>query len=246
MANTKRKLLLISRHGEKSGKDLVPATVPRLYDGMGGDLRAFVQAYHITPEQVSLRHSPEVRTRYTGESALAGAFSILPKPQKQEDLANLVKGLYDEGLDVMEVPELGYGGLTFNMDAVKADEVKFMNNWMGNPDADSYEGKPNTPFNYVLKSRGEYLRGFLSGFVQCTRDLAHLSTHGGIVDSFMMSLANPARATPATPADIGGMFNQEQYATLTLDQKGKSGTYKATLQRDGTSYPVNIRKLLNV
>lgn len=230
----------------KNGEDLTPETVPRLYDGMGGTLRDFVQAYNLAPEQVSLRHSPKIRTKYTGEAVMAGAFQLLPKPTRQEDLAALVKSLYDQGLDVLEVPILGYADLTLNMDAVKTlGETKYMNVWMNNPDSDTIEGKPNSSFNHVIRTRGAYLREFVNGFAQCTRDLAHLSTHGGNVDALVLSLANSARTVPATLTDIGGMFEMEHYAQLVLDQKGKSGSYKASLQRNGSTYPVDFKRFLN-
>lgn len=241
---TKRKLLVIQRHGVKRGDDIIPESIQRLYDNVGGDLaQSFILPYGVTQTNIMLWHSNKPRTKYTGRAIIAGALSLHPRPEKQEDLDDLFARL--PSLDSLEVPMLGYDDLTINSEAEdRLSEKEYMDLWVSDPDSNVLEGKPNTAFNKVIQTRGDYLRGLVKSLVRSIKDLALLTTHCGISEPLMLSLMNSARQTPAKLEDIGGIFQMEQYAQLILDQSA-GDRYTATLKRNESSYPVDLQRFLN-
>lgn len=83
---TNRKILVFGRHGEAPQKEgggsldsLIPETITDFYARVGCPLQAFVAEQGITTERTYLHHSPAVRTRYTGEAILVGAFNLQPQ-----------------------------------------------------------------------------------------------------------------------------------------------------------------------
>jgi len=242
----KRQIILLTRHGVKDGDNMVPETVPKLYSNTGGYLQPFIQEYGLTPGEAVLNHSNKIRTKHTGEAILSGAFSLKPVPQRQEDLAPLTEHLVSQGLVIKQEDILGYDDLVINEEALKRDgEAVFMQKWTANPYSGSYDGKPNTSFNDVKRTRTEFLKQHLKEFIPGNRYLSLISTHGGNIDGMLLSLINSARNAPATLEDIGGLIPMEGFGALTLDQKPKSGSYQASLQRNGTSYPVDLTRLLS-
>lgn len=117
-----RKILVFSRHGKALQREdgssidsLVPETVTDLYTRVGCPLQAFVTEQGITAERTYLHHSPAVRTRYTEEAILIGAFNLEPRsgenpPQSIDDLSN-----YNFRNDTYRDPRLFFGKPYINM-----------------------------------------------------------------------------------------------------------------------------------
>ena len=77
--------------------------------------------------------------------------------------------------------------------------------------------------------------------------LGILGTHAGNAESIIIATINSIRHYPITNVnDIGGLFDRENNAHIILDQKVKSGNYKASLHRDGHIYRVNLQNLMGV
>lgn len=244
---TQRKVILLTRHGEtpkkgsRRGDALVPESVTRLYENTGGSIRPFVQGFNIQPKDSFLIHSDKVRTLYTGQAILAGAFGLTPVPQSQEDLAEIDFS----GVDTREDPRLGYEGTKYNEEEMFRDMPAYFERWFADPTATTYDGVPITPFNEVIEKSRNCLVDALGNVIEGGKDLGVLSTHGSIVDAMAIAALNSARSTPITSFDeLGGMFDREGFATLILDQL-RSGSYQATLQRDGQNYDIDLGNLRN-
>lgn len=186
----KIKKLLISRHGIKSGKDLVPETIQNLYVNGNKSLAEFISNYQLSDRDIFLWHSKEKRTKYTGEAILAGAKGYKPKPTSQEDLDKFDFQTIQERYH----PGLCYSGLDFNLEAMeKYGESAYIEFWNNNPNASTYDGQRITPWNTVRKRSKNCLNDALRNLIKGKKDLGILATHSWIIESLMMEAVSSAK-----------------------------------------------------
>lgn len=245
-----RKKIVLTRHGVKpktgnlevdSKVDAInPESIRRIYDNTGIPLREFVEDNNVTLETSFLRHSDKKRTVQTGKAVLAGAFGFQPTPESQEDLDRF----YFVGVDIKQDDRLGYEGTKFNTKKLFANMALYIDNWLAAPNATECDGVPITPYNEVIRAGKDTLVDALGQVIEGEKDLGVIASHASVVDAIALSAINSAIPTPAQSFDqIGGQFEEEGYATLTIDQDTKSGLYKATLQRNGQNYKIDIANL---
>lgn len=246
----KRKILVLSRHGKAPQKEdggsidsLVPETVTDLYERVGSPLRVFVEE-EITAERTYLHHSPAVRTRYTGEAILIGAFNLEPRsgenpPRFIEDLSN-----YNFRNDTYTDPRLFFGKPYINMAVYNANGAVCNGNldyWLKNLDATEHDGAPIESYRSVEARARAATTDAVQRFMRDEYDFGVLVTHAGIVDTVAAVLIGTAQLVESS-ADIGGGFAMAQGAQLVLD-KTPGGVYTATLERNGVKYNVDLEKL---
>lgn len=256
------RLLLMTRHGVKDDrKMLVPESAVNMYHNAGGFLRKFVTEHNVQPEEVTVRHSNQVRTKHTADAILAGAYDLLPEiqptPDLNDKLENLQKSLEQRGLEFYQHSALSYQpDIKFNSDAYGQDEKLFMGEWVGGPDRDNIAGVPNTPFNEVRQRAKTGLTDVLSNMLTRARRVGLIVTHGGIIESLAMDVVQSVHLRKL-PVDslfqIGGYFPQEDYAAVFLERSNPAAIPKARLVRysdhNGTercSYTFHLDNLLEI
>lgn len=245
-----QKRLVISRHGECPQKpeggsvdQLTDAGVRSLYSIGKEQLAAFVQENGVTPHTTFLRHSDKVRTHDTGMGLIAGAFGV-PMPQTSDELRDILL----DGLNIEEDLRLGYGDLTFNLDAMRPipeglGTEGYAKSWTANPYATRMNGEVITPFGHVYWTKARpHLVDALGNLMSDDAKLGVTVSHGGgCVDAVAMA----AVGTPHLD-DIGGPFQMAGNAHLVLDHNTRSGTYSnARLERNGQRYNVDLQGLMN-
>ena len=247
---TKRKTLVITRHGKTpinpennmSMDNLLDESVQSIHRNTGDSLRDFVVEYDVRPEDSFVKHSGKKRTVYTAKAILSGAFG-LQFPQSEADLDRL--NLRD--INFSEDPMLSYEGIKSNTDKFFKDMSGYTNRWFADPDATQYDGVEITSFNDLIKTRKNTLVDALGYMINGDKDLGILSTHGTIAEPLVMAAINSGRfGAPVTSFDqIGGQFDKEDYATITLDHNPRSDSYLARIERDSLAYRVDVRKLID-
>jgi len=242
-----RKLIAITRHGEKQPKPndnfLTLESLSRMYNDTGTAIREVADEYDVdyAPETSLLTHSEMPRTRRTGRCILAGTNQIPVTPLTNESLDELVI----PGLTEKEDKLVGFSDLKYNADVWKASEADYMARWIGNPDATEMDDVEITSFNDWKAMRGELLTKLVRETLKSENkdgkpyNLGFISSHGGVADAFAAALIDSGRATSGEKIeDYGGMFEQEGYALLALDTDSSS----ATLLRNGDAYPVDLNR----
>ncbi len=248
---TNRKILVLSRHGKAPQKEdggsidsLVPETVTDLYARVGCPLQAFVTEEGITPERTYLHHSPAVRTRYTGEAILIGAFNLEPRsgenpPRSIDDLSN-----YNFRNDTYTDARLFFGKPYINMAVYNANNAVCNGNvdyWLSHPDATEHDGAPIESYTSVESRVRAATTDAVQRFMRDEYDFGVLVTHAGVVDTVAAILIGTAQRVESS-RDVGGGFAMAQGAQLVMD-KTPLGVYTATLERNGQRYPVDLEKL---
>ncbi len=243
--DAQRKMIIFTRHGvrpEINGEEQDSITLEsasRVYANMGLYLQQFAQPNSLTPAQTFFKHTEKRRTLHTGNVALARAFG-LPMPIPTEDFAILIPGL-----NVAIDPRLDYKDFKYNEEALNRDTEGYLRDMISAPDAISYKGIEVTPFNMFVEGSKGLLQDSIRKLDLRGKSLGVLSTHAGNAESIAIAALNSSRTSPIRSADdIGGIFDRENYATLILDQKGKSGLYESRLGRDGINYAVNLQNLM--
>ncbi len=241
---TQRKILVMTRHGDTlnvDGKRLDAITgdsITRLYENTGGVLRPHTKSDNT--ETAFLYHSDKKRTLYTGKAILAGAFYLFPIPTSQEDLDNLSF----HGAEIQVDSRLGYEDLAYNEEAVEKEGLEeYIRKWIAQPKATEYGGVRITPFNEVVQRSRKCLQNAIST-LEHGKKLGVLATHGSLVEALAIAAMNTVKSIPIQDVnEIGGIFDREAFAMLILDQKEKSGSYQASLQRNGQDYPLDLSRL---
>ena len=248
---TNRKILVLSRHGRApqqpdggSIDSLVPETITDIYERVGCPLQAFVTEEGITAERTYLHHSPAVRTRYTGEAILIGAFNLKPRrgenpPRSIDDLSN-----YNFRNDTYTDPRLFFDKPYINMTVYNANNAVCSGNldyWLAHPDATEHDGAPIESYRSVESRARAATTDAVQRLMSDEYDFGTLVTHAGIVDTVAVILIGTAQRVESS-ADIGGGFAMAQGAQLVVD-KTPNGVYTATLERNGQSYKVDLDKL---
>lgn len=248
---TNRKILVFSRHGKAPQREdggsidsLVPETVTDLYQRVGCPLQAFVGEERITAERTYLHHSPAVRTRYTGEAILIGAFNLQPRsgenpPRSIDDLSN-----YNFRNDAYTDPRLFFGKPYVNMAVYNANNAICNGNvdyWLGNPEATEHDGAPIESYSSVEPRVRAATKDALSRFMRDEYDFGVLITHAGLTETVAATLIGTAQRVEKC-ADIGGGFAMAQGAQLVID-KTPTGLYIAHVERNGQRYNVDLEKL---
>ncbi|MEK6922042.1 MAG: hypothetical protein AABX82_09185 [Nanoarchaeota archaeon] len=251
---TNRKILVFSRHGKAPQREdggsidsLVPETVTDLYTRVGCPLQAFVTEQGITAERTYLHHSPAVRTRYTGEAILAGAFNLQPRsgenpPRSIDDLSN-----YNFRNDTYTDPRLFFGKPYINMTVYNANNAVCNGNmdyWLDNPDATEHDGAAIESYRSVEARVSTATKDALQRLMNNDwdgYDFGVLITHAGLIDTVATTLIGTAQRVEKC-ADIGGGFAMAQGAQLVID-KTATGVYTAHVERDGQRYKVDLDKL---
>ena len=249
-----RKIILIGRHGKApqrpeggSEDTLVPEAISEIYTNTGIPLQAIVEELGIKPETTFLRHTDAVRTKYTGQAVLIGAFNMQPSsgenpPKSQEDLAK-----YD-GLKLINTAEesnLNIGKDICNIKIYKQHEFgPGMDYWLKNPDATEHEGEKIQSYRSVDARCREGMKNSIATLVQNNKDLGVLVTHTTITEPIAVALINSGRKIPVEKiSDIGGTFKMAEFAQLVIDQE--NGVYKTTFELKGQRYNVNLGKALH-
>ncbi len=248
---TNRKILVFGRHGEAPPKPgggsldtLFPETVTDIYARVGCPLQTFVIEQGITAERTYLHHSPAVRTRYTGEAILVGAFNLQPRegknpPQSVDDLSN-----YSFRNDTYYDPRLLFGKPYVNMAVYNANNAVCNENvdyWLGNPEATEHDGAPIEAYKSVEARIRAATTDAVQRFMRDDYDFGVLITHAGLTETVAATLIGSAQRVEKCD-DIGGGFAMAQGAQLVID-KTASGIYTAKVERNGLSYKVDLDKL---
>ena len=244
--DTKRKIIVLTRHGDTPEVDgerqdaVTDKSVRKLYDYTGSPLASFVRENNVSPQKVFLRHSDKKRTFYTGEAILAGALGFKPIPQSQDDLDKLDFS----GVDIQEHTGLGYEGVLYNEAELKKDLDGYIAKWFSDPKATTYEGIEITPYNEVIGASRKTLVDALGLAVNGEKGLGVLASHASIVEALTINAINSGRKNPVKNFDeLGGLFEREEFATIFLDHKNKSSSYKAKLEREGKNYKMDLSSL---
>jgi len=239
-----KKVLIITRHGKSPQKpigvgsldELFPDSVTSLFLNTGVPLQQFVIEYGVNPWDSFLRHSGRERTLYTGQAILAGALRLEPKigenpPRSQEDLENYP---YD-GIAIQADPRLGYDDVLLNDKPVEdgMGVSEYLQRWVDDPNAETFEGAPITSFNDVLQTGKANLVGALVNLIHGNKDLGVLATHALLVEPIVMTATN--LTGPGSLDRIGGLFDMEEHARITIE-KNLGGPYRARLQRGDKFY----------
>ncbi len=248
---TNRKILVFGRHGKAPQRDdggsidsLVPETVTDLYTRVGCPLQAFVTQEGITAERTYLHHSPAVRTRYTAEAILIGAFNLKPRsgenpPRSIDDLSN-----YNFRNDTYNDDRLFFGKPYVNMTLYNANGAVCNGNmdyWLKNPDATEHDGVPIESYTSVEARIQAATTDAVQRFMRDEYDFGVLITHAGLTETVAATLIGTAQRV-ASSADIGGGFAMAQGAQVVID-KTPRGVYTATLERNGQKYNVDLERL---
>jgi hypothetical protein len=245
--------MLIGRHGKAPQKpeggsydELVPEAIPEIYKDTGLPLQAIVQEHGITQETSFLVHTNKIRTLYTGQAIVVGAFDMQPSngtnpPQSQEDLAN-----YDfSKVDTAEDPRFKISTPNINLPIYKEFGTDpCMNYWLANPEATEHEGVPIETYVSLSSRSNEGIKDNIERLISYPKDLGIIVSHGTVIEAPIVTLIDSGRTTPIEKMeDIGGSFEMAEFATLTIDQT-KGGLYTATLEYKGQKHNVDLRKIL--
>ncbi|MCX6707920.1 MAG: hypothetical protein NT001_07375 [Candidatus Woesearchaeota archaeon] len=264
----KRKILLIGRHGEAPQKpeggskdELLPEAFSKIYLGTGMHLRKLVEDYGLLPEMAFLRHTPKVRTRYTGQTILISGFNMQPSegktpPKSAEDLAkydlSMIESIEDKRLLYSHPCNLsGDNRDDFNLALFrqgKPGQEKNINYWLNTPDTDIYEGELTVPGRAIIKDCREVTQDNLRKLVsrKNNKDLGVSVAHAGRVDICLIHLINSGRSGSRQIRDImdiGGICNMGEFATLSLEDMGLD--YKANLEYRGSKFNVMLDRILD-
>ena len=131
--NTKRKMLLWTRHGDTSVVEgerqdsITPESIIRLYKEGGAILRPFILGEDVKSNEIFLRHTKKKRTHYTLMALLARAFD--------HTLSSLEKDLVIPitDLDIAIDPRLDYEDIKFNEEALERDLEAYTRSWISDP-----------------------------------------------------------------------------------------------------------------
>jgi hypothetical protein len=251
-----RKILLIGRHGKAPQKpeggsvdELVPGAVKEIYDAVGVPLQAEVAEMETSSARAFLERSNKIRTEYTGQAVLVGAFNMLPEgdgihpPENQEHLAQY-PGLR-EVLTIADNPGLIVANPNINLEVYKRDgPAANINYGLANPQATEHEGVPIEPFVDLTKRLNASTKIALERLTERPYDFGVMVTHATMVEPALIDMINSARSTPLQNAEeIGGAFSMAEFANLTLDQTD-GGVYTATLNIKEDQYKVDLGALL--
>ena len=247
---TNRKILVFGRHGEAPQKvgggsvdTLVPETVTDIYARVGCPLQAFVAEQGITTERTYLQHSPAVRTRYTGEAILVGAFNLQPRsgenpPESVDDLFN-----YSFRNDTYRDTRLSFGKPYINMAIYNANNAVCNGNvdyWLAHPEATEHDGAAIEPYSSVEPRIREATKDAVRRLMD-DYDFGVLVAHAGLTETVAATLIGSAQRVEKCD-DIGGGFAMAQGAQLVID-KTPTGLWTARVERNGQSYKVDLDKL---
>lgn len=245
-----RKILLIGRHGKApqrpeggSFDELVPEAVGEICRDVGVPLQEAVQ--DIKQEDTFLTHTDAVRTLYTGQAVLVGAFDMQPSegtnpPQSHEDLA-----LYDfSRIDTTEDLRFKIEDIHCNLEVYKRDGGNaIINYWLANPTATEHDGVEIVPYESLRGRVMEGTRAGINSLASGDKDLGIIASHASIAEPVVMSLINSARKVPIERVeDIGGSFGMAEFAQLEL-VRTPSGMYTARLKVKDEEYDVDLYKL---
>lgn len=245
-----RKILLIGRHGKAPQKpapevgsldELFPESVTRLYENTGVPLRDFVSIYGVKQENSFLRHTKKVRTLYTGQAVLAGAFGMSPlkgtnPPRRQENLQN-----YDwSHFSVAPDQRFMYGHPDVNLRIYKEKGPEAnVNFWLEHPEATWHEDEPIESYLSV-SSRCKNGMKDIHSLLLNHNDLGILVSHVCMTEVTIIPLINSGLKTPiGRVEDIRGCFDMEEFATLTIDIT-RGGLHTATLEYKDIDHKINF------
>ncbi len=243
----KRKNLIIIRHGVKQkgkgkGNLLRPSSIQSLYD-KGRELRGVVST---DPDKAFIMHSDEARTLRTVKALSNGIYLLDPEISTNNGLNNLT-GI---PTNIREDPNLSYGpDFKFNETAyVEHGNACYLDNWMRNPKATTYEGVEITPFSDMLRKSKSALKENIGLLINgLTKNLGTLSSHGGLVEA--MTAAAVGSRKPRTVIEleeIGGDFNMEDHAIVEVDYDPEGIiTPEARLRRGDQVYAMSLTNLFN-
>ena len=246
---TNRKILVFGRHGiapqtsEGSVDALIPQSVTALYQNVGVPLQAEIVEAGITQDRTYLVHSPRVRTRYTGQSVIAGALSLVPisgnnPPTSQEDLAR-----YDfSGIENFVDDRLNFGEPFINMPHYKAAgnvATAAVNYWLSHPDATEHDGAAIESYTSIRERTSRAVGDALTRLLRDEKDFGVLVSHSGLPEAMMISLLSGYKGIEVTSCDqIGGPFRMEDFARVVIDiNQGRS---VARIERNGDIYNIVI------
>jgi len=245
------KKLLIGRHGLAPQKPeggsydtLMPEAFPPLYK-YGSSLRDFVAEHNLRLGDSFLTHSTAQRTRYSGQTALIGAFNLQPSsgqapPQCQEDLEE-----YDlSELISREDTDFSMGTPFCNSQIYKNEgPVPIIDYWLQNPDATEHFGEAIQSGRSLLQRTTQLVLSDARRLLNGDYCLGVMVSHTSLVEPPIISLINSCLCTPITSVkDIGGEFLMGEFSELLLLPTG-NGSYESRLTLKGETYPVNLEKL---
>ena len=250
--NTKRKILVIGRHGDTpkgvqftdpSYDSITPESVGRLYANAGRVFGPFVDESKIGLGNTFVRHSNKQRTKYTAQAMLAGAFALQPVPQSYEELDGLGFGNARISLD----DRLSYEHMKFHDEASQRETAEhYIANWIANPDMTEYKGAAITPYRDALRAAKSTLRDSVLGLTEEEKYIGFLTSHASIAEAVVFSALQPVETKDSFNfGEIGGPFEREGFGTLVLDYNEGSGLYQARFERNGQNYDVDLQELMN-
>lgn len=257
MKMVERKILLIGRHGKAlprpgggSSNTLVPETFPIIYS-LGVGFQPDIQEYGITPDKTFLTHTPQIRTKYTGQIFLIGAFNFQPSeganpPKSVEEIDRYNFAGIDTAADERFV--YGYPGKSddFNLKIYQErGSQPGIDYLLANPEAEEHEGEPIISGAIVMSNCKEGVKDNIKKLLSGEKDLGVLMSHAGRVDITVISLINSARNSGnyvEKIEDIGGTFNAPEFAKLIID-KTDGGLYTATLEHKGNKHNIDLNKI---
>ncbi len=248
-----RKILLIGRHGKAPKKagggsldELVPEAITEVYQKVGVPLSGQIEEYNITTEGVFVRHTNAVRTRFTAQAILAGAFDLKPSsgnspPTSVEDLGN-----YDfSNFEVLEEPRFNIpkpDGINLKVYSEQGPAAN-VDYWLANPSATEHEGVPIETYESIRARMTAGILDAVGNLVSDGKDLGLVVIHATHAEPAVIALVNTARSMPvAKTEEIGGAFEMGEFAQLTIEGTA-GGVYRAKFERKGQKYDVDITKL---
>ncbi len=250
---SRRFYLVLGRHGKAPQKPeggsvdaLVPGAVGEIYQAAKSQLFVELLKEIVQLPETFLRHTNKVRTLYSGQALIAGAFALPAEgedssytPHTQEDLQK-----YDllQFIDTAEDSRVGMGTVEpCNLRVYKEQgPAACINYALRHPEATKHEGVPIEPLVSLGPRTVAAVQDSLDTLVQGRKDLGVLISHATLIEHPTLALINTGRQTPiADINDIGGPFDMGEFAVLRVEQTD-GGFYTAALERKGQKYDVHL------
>ena len=241
----KTRMLLVTRHGNNKEDELTPESPRAIYQNAGRDLENWASRYQVNQDRAFLHTSGKNRTFHTGMAILAGAFHY-DIPHSFQDVEALVNKM---ALRVIPNPQLDFANIKFSEEKIKKIGLpKYLEASIEHPDATQIGEAEVTPFNDVVRTRGQYLVETLAQLFHpdYRNDLGVIATHSGVIEALAISAVSQGKGNHLdTLRHIGGQFDRGDYFKIeikgTEDEPFKVG---ATLQRGNHTRIIDLKEII--
>jgi len=249
---TEKKILIVGKHGVKGpdGNAILPESYARLFT-QGASLRDFIQEHDVSPSQTFIGHSNQIKTLRTAKATAAGAFRVPIMPEDAYFDNFRIPGLEN----ITQVEGLSYEpNFKFNVNAYKQEgETAYMAKWIGNPQAEEYNGATITSFNDTFNESRGALNNTMKRLIHGNNKLGILTTHGGLIEALAIRALVPLgidcpKETPEIFEQLGDHFPMEDYFTIEVecnpDKRHLVGKFKRIKGTHIIQTPVDIGSLI--